>query len=517
MGFWAQFTDQIKKMWSGFTVVQKTTLLAVSAIAIISTIYFVWLAQQPNFEPLFTDLDPKTASAYTSKLKELNVPVKLADEGQTIMVPAKDKYQLRIDLAGQVDAPGSVVGYEIFNTTKFGETDTDKRMKFLMAIQGELTRTIEVIDEVDSARVLIALPQTSLFIKDQQEPTASVMLKLKPFANLKPEQVKAIMSLVSHSVERLKPQNVSVLDGNGTDLSEGLAETAFTPNSAKFTANQMALKQQFESELARSVQSMLEKMRGPGKAVVRANVAMDFDQVEQRSETYGDSVLASEQSKEETSSGTSSAGANPADSNMGGPSYGSTGAGTNQSTSTERTRNYEINKTVETKIVAPGKLTKVSLSVLIDGELSPQDQEKIADAVSKAAGIDTVRGDQVSIVGMPFNNEEQELMRQDMAKAEADKQRNEYIKIGLVALAVLGSLGLLFFLLKKFQPTMRQSALMPLRTELAATGEGQIDIEIPPLAPEITDKQRMKIQVDKLATTNPEEVAKVIKTWLVEE
>jgi len=517
MGFWAQLTEQIKQMWAGFTAVQKTTLVAVSSIAIIFTFYFVWLAQQPNYEPLFTDLDPKTASAYTTKLKEMDVPVKLADEGQTIMVPSEKKYQLRIDLAGQVDAPGSVVGYEIFNTTKFGETDTDKRMKFLMALQGELTRTIEVIDEVDSARVLIALPQTSLFIKDQQEPTASVMLKLKPYANLKPEQIKAIMSLVSHSVERLKPQNVSVMDGNGNDLSEDLAETAFSPNTAKFSANQVALKQQFESDLARSVQSMLEKTRGPGKAVVRANVELDFDQVERHSEIYGDAVLTSEHSKEETSSGTSSEGANPADSNMGGPSYGSTGAGTSEKSSVERTRNYEVSKTVETKIVAPGKVTKVSMSVLIDGELSPQDQEKIVDAVSKAAGIDTARGDQVSIVGMPFNNAEQERMRQEMAKAEADKQRNEYIKIGLVALAVLGSLGLLFFLLRKFQPGLRQAGISPMRAELATAGEGQMNIEIPPLSPEITDKQRMKIQVDKLATTNPEEVAKVIKTWLVEE
>jgi len=516
MGFWVQFTEQVKKMWAGFTTLQKTTIVAVSTIAVIFAVYFVWLAQQPNFEPLFTDLDPKTASIYTSKLEEMRVPIKLADEGRTIMVPAEDKYQLRIDLAGQVDAPGSVVGYEIFNETRFGETDTDKRMKYLMALQGELTRTIEEIEEVDSARVLIAMPQTSLFIQEEQEPTASVLLKLKPYASLKPEQVKAIMNLVSHSVERLKPQNVSVIDGNGNDLSEIVAETVFSPNASKFTANQLALKQQYEADLARSVQSMLEKMRGPGKAVVRANVAMDFDQIERTSEIYGDAVLTSEHSREETSSGVTSGGANPADANMGGPSYGSVGSGVSEQSLTERTRNYEVSKTVETQIVAPGKVTKVSLSVLIDGELTPDEQEKITDAVSKAAGIDTARGDQVSIVGMPFNNEAQELLVQELAKAEAAKRREAYIKLGLVAIAVLGALGLIFFLFRKYQPSL-QSMAMPVRTELAAAGEGPIDIEIPPLTPEITDKQKIKIQIEKLAATNPEEVAKVIKTWLVEE
>lgn len=517
MGFWAQFTEQIKKMWSGFTTAQRATLAAVSAMAIIVTIYLVWLAQNPNYEPLFTDLDPKTASAYTSKLDEMKVAVKLADEGRTIMVPAKDKYKLRIDLAGQVDAPGSVVGYEIFNETKFGETDTDKRMKYLMALQGELTRTIEVIDEVESARVMIAMPQTSLFIQDRQDPTASVMLRLKPYASLKPEQVKAIMSLVSHSVERLKIENVAVMDDSGNDLSEGLAETELYPNTAKFSANQLALKQQYEAELAKSVQTMLEKMRGPGKAVVRANVEMDFDQVERHSEIYGDAVLASEHSKEETSSGTSSEGANPADSNMGGPVYGSAGTGTTSRSSTERTRNYDVSKTVETQIVAPGKVKKVSLSVLIDGELAPQDQERITDSVSKAAGLDITRGDQVSLVGIPFNTEEQERLRQEIAKAEADKRRSEYIKMGLAALAVLGSVGLLLFLLKKYQPVMQHAPLMMGETELAAAGEAPISFEIPPLVPEVTEKQKMKIQVEKLAATNPEEVARIIKTWLVEE
>ncbi|MFY9175669.1 MAG: flagellar basal-body MS-ring/collar protein FliF [Peptococcia bacterium] len=518
MAIGEQVTEQAKKMWSELTGVQKATLAAVLGIMIVAIFMLVWFANRTNYEPLYTNMEPKTANAYLSKLEEMNVDVKLADEGRTILVPAEDKYRLRIDLAGEVDVPGSVVGYEIFNNTQFGETDTDKRVKYLVALQGELTRTIEVINEVEAARVLIAVPQTSLFVRDEQEPTASVMLKLKPYTEIKPEQVKSIMSLVSHSVERLKPENVSVVDDMGNDLSAQVIEAVFSPSSASFTANQLQLKTQYENDLARSVQSMLETMRGPGKAVVRANVEMDFDQIERVSEIFGDSVMISEHAIEESSSGTTSSGANPADANMGGPSYGTVGSDVNQANYSEHTRNYEVNKTVETQIVSPGKVTKLSLSVLIDGELTPEEQTQISDAVSKAAGIDLARGDQVSIVGMPFNNEVQEQMRQQMLEAEAALRRAEYVRMAIIIGAVLFFTGLLFFLLKKFRSSIQESAVMPLAAQYAAAGgESGLNVDIPPLEPEYTDSQKTKIQIEKLATTNPEEVAKVIKTWLVEE
>jgi len=519
MGLGGQLTEQSKKLWSSLSTFQKATLVAVLVVAVIAIGYFAWSAQRPNLEPLFTDLKPEVASAYLAKLEEMKVKAELADEGRTILVPAEDKYRLRIDLAGEVEVPGSVVGYEIFNETKFGETDTDKRVKYLMALQGELTRTIEVISEVEAARVLIALPQTSLFVKDEQEPTASVMLKLRPYASLKPEQVKSIMSLVSHSVERLKPENVSVVDDKGNDLASAVIASEYTQNTATFTANQLVLKQTYENDLARSVQSMLEKMRGPGKAVVRASVEMDFDQIERVSEIYGDNVVTSEQIKEESSKGTSASGANPADANMGGPVYGSTGTETTETSSSETIRNYEVSKTVETQKVAPGKIKKVSMSVLIDGELTPEEQARISDAVSKAAGIDVTRGDQVSIVGMPFNNEAQDLLMQELARAEAEQRRAEYIRLAIVALAIVAAFGLFFFLLKRYRSTLEKSAVVPMGVDLAAAGaESSIfDIEIPPLSPEATDRQKTRLQIEKLATTNPEEVAKVLKTWLLEE
>lgn len=522
MAWGEQLLEQPKKMWGNFTLWQRGSLLAIAAAALAGILFLAYYAQKPSMEALYTNLDPSDASAIAAKLKEQKVNYQLADEGRSILVPAGEKYQLRLDMAGQVNLRG-VVGFESFNQTRFGETDTDKRVRFLIALQGELTRTIEEMAEVETAKVHLALPTPSLFLKDEKEATASVLLRLKPYAQIKPEQVKSIMDFVSHSVEGLKPANVTVMDVNGNLLSEGLSNTG-TAIGARISANQLAIKQQAESELARSVQSMLERMRGAGKAVVRANIAMDFDQVEKRSEQVGEPVLISEQSKEESSSGKSAvSGGNPVDANTGGPSYGSAGsANGTQYQLTERTRNYEVSKTTETKVSAPGKITKVSLSVLIDGELTPQEQGKLSDAVSKAAGIDAARGDQVSLVGIAFDDTQAKKLADEIVQVEKKESRTFYMKVGAGILGVILIGSLLIFALRKIPlaAVYAREARGMAQTAAAAAGYGAgiaREVNVPNLVPEMTEKKLKKAQIEKLAESNPEDVVNVIKTWLIEE
>lgn len=517
MNFWGHFTEQVKKIWGNFTVLQKASLTGIAVLAVLGSFVLLWMSQKPNYEPLYTGLDPIDAGAIVAKLKEQKVAYQLADEGKTILVPQEQRYQLRLDMAGKVNING-VVGFESFNETRFGETENDKRVRFLVALQGELTRTIEELEEVATSRVHIAMPSPSLFIRDQKEPSASVLLRLKPYAALKPEQVKSVMAFVSHSIEGLKPENVTVMDVNGNLLSEGLEETGIGVNTPKFTATQLALKQQYDQELSGSIQSMLEKMRGPGTAVVRANVIMDFDQVERHSEIFGNSVLASEHSKEESStgSGDNTVGGNPADSNMGGPAYGGIAAATTEHQSTELTRNYEVSKTVETTVVAPGKVKQISLSVIIDGDLTAEEQDKITDAVSKAAGLDVSRGDQLALAGIPFNNEQMKLMEEQLAQAEAARARNEYIKLGLILMAVILALAGIYKGLRKLPAFMRQFG-QPAFNEAAVSMAGLSAMEVSPLTPELSEAQVLRTRIDKLVQTNPEEVAKVVETWLVEE
>lgn len=516
MDFWTQLTEQARNIWQKLSGWQKATFAGVVLLfLLVTTIIFV---QKPRMEVLYSGLSPETASAMTAKLQELKVPYKLADEGKTILVNADDKYQLRLDLANEVNLSG-VIGFESFNETRFGETDTDKRVRFLVALQGELTRTIEEMDEVESANVHIALPQSSLFIRDEKEASASILLRLKPNAVMDTKSVKSIMSFVSHSVEGLKPENVTVMDVQGNLLSEGIAEGSQLDTS-KISASQLALKQQYEKEFSQSILSMLEKMRGVGKAIVRVNVDIDFDKVETYSETYGDAVLKSEQIHEESSSGTSPAtGGNPADANMSGTTYGSGTYGeSSEYEATDQVRNYEISKVTETRIVAPGKVTKLSLAVIIDGELTPAEETKIRDAVAMAAGLNTERGDQLSVVGMPFNNTVSAEMQQALADREKFQRTMEMLKVVILPLSILLILGFLFYFIRRFMANQPMNTMKKRRSqqEIAAMAEMEEEVELN-LSPEAIEKKNMQKQIDNLINTKPEEVAKVIKTWLVEE
>lgn len=515
----AQIIEQLKKIWGNLTVWQKGTVAGVSVAALVSILALVIVVRNPNMEPLYNNLEPQDAAAVLAVLKDQNVDYQLANEGKTILVPREDVYQLRLDMAGQVDFKG-IVGFESFNETRFGETDTDKRVRFLVALQGELTRTVEELDEVDKAKVHIALPQPSLFIREQREPTASVLLRLKPYASLKPEQVRSVMAFVSHSVEGLKTQNVTIMDVNGNLLSEGIADEGSSGQLSRISVSQLALKQEYERNLSSSIQSMLERMRGSGKVVVRASIAMDFDQIETISETYGNSVLVSETMKEESSTGTTEpTGGNPADANMGGPSYGSTGTeGVNEYQLTERTRNYEVDRTVETKVAAPGKITNVSVSVLIDGaDISADEEQKISEAVSRAAGIDAARGDQVAVAAIPFNFEDQQKLEQQMAAAERSAQMREYIRMGVYVLGAFLLAGLVISLLKNMNRLKRYITQPPgsSRTQVAAA-VAEINLN-EAVSPEVAEKKMLRAQVEKLALNNSEEVAKVLKTWMAEE
>ena len=474
-------------------------------------------AKQPKMEVLYSGLSPENASALTAKLKEQKVPYQLVDEGKTILVKAEDKYQLRLDMASEVNLKG-VIGFESFNETRFGETDTDKRVRYLVALQGELTRTIEYLDAVETAKIHIVLPEKSLFIRDEKEATASVLLRLKPYASLKPEQVKSIMSFVSHSVEGLKSENVTVMDVNGNLLSEDLADSA-SQGLTRASVNQLALKQQYEKETAKSVQTMLEKILGSGKAVVRASVSMDFDQVETHSEKYEDPFVVSEQIKEESSSGVSqSVGGNPADANMIGPSYGDIDSGTSEHELVEIIRNFDASKIIEKKVTAPGKITNISLSVLVDGNLTPEEESSIKKAVADAAGVNIERGDQVSLVVMPFNVEDVSKMEEAIAKRESFQRRMEYLKMLRGPLMILLLLGVIFFVMYQLRDAAleKERYLVQNAAEIGALSEDPPDVNLT-LSPEAMEKKAMQKQVDNLIKKAPEEVAKIVKTWLAED
>lgn len=516
MDFLKRTFEQIKSGWNNLTSNQKILYSGAAISLVIAIVITGLLLTSKKYVPLYNNLSITESASISQKLQEMNIQYKLSSDGTTLLVPDNLLHQLRLDLATEMPA-GGVVGFESFNETRFGETETDKKVRFLAALQGELTRTISRMNEVESAMVHLAIPETSIFISESKPTKASVFLKLKAFSKIDADKVRSIIYFVSNAVEGLEPENVTVVDEYGNLLSDGIVGSNSPYSMSTMTVSQLDIKSKYENEMGRSIQTMLERVKGAGKAVVSVNTEFDFDNVEISSETYGDSVVRSEQSSESKSSGTSgSGGVAGTDTNLPGTiSYQENSGGQSSSSQSESIRNYEIDKITELRVKAPGKIVKLSISVIVDGEISDEERASLENVVASAAGLDFQRGDIINVVGMPFNTDAFEDMQDRIAAELRNQQMRKYIGYGLVVLALLG-LGLLFFLLKRRSDQKADDSLAGLRVGDLTAGDFEGD-SLDDLDPLVIEKAEIQKKVERLAKTQPEEVARVIKSWLMED
>ena len=208
----ADWKEQSLHLWQRLGKKERYMILS-SAILIVAVVlaWSFWWGGRPDLVPLFTDLEAKDAGEIIAKLKEMKVTNEISANGTAIMVQSKDVYRIRLDLASQ-GLPRGNKGFEIFEQSKFGATEFQNKVNLVQALQGELARTIEQMPEVEKTRVHIVLSEDSLYKKNEKPATASIMLKLRPSAQLSREQIKGVVNLVAHSIQGLKPENVTVVD-----------------------------------------------------------------------------------------------------------------------------------------------------------------------------------------------------------------------------------------------------------------------------------------------------------------
>lgn len=525
-----QLKTQIIELWQRMTRIQKI-IIGCSALLLISTLVLLARgATKPDYGALFTQLDDQSAGQIVEKLKEMKITYQLSDGGTsgggtTILVPTKDIDQTRIGLASAGLPTGGVVGFESFDTTKFGETDTDRRARYLRALQGELTRTIEGMAEVDKARVHIVLPEPSLFMDEQKNATAAVMLKLKPNKTLEEGQVQGLLKLISNSVEGLKTENVTIVDMAGNNLTENIPADPDAKDK-KLTTDQLVLQKQLQKEIQGNVQSMLERIFGLGKAVVRMQMQLDFDKIKKKSQEWGPGKEVRSQSvieKTSNNTSTSNSGVPGTSSNI--PGYTTPAQeGTSQSTESEKITNNEISSYETLQEVAPGSVKKLSVAVVIDKSIDSKEQKVVEDMVKSAVGFDTKRGDQISVAGMPFSTADADAMNQAIAQAE--KQRLMMIYGGIAALAVLVIGGIIANIVIKKRRAREmelplEEATEDVDEELAKMMHIPVEREEmlaePELTPEEKELLRRREQVEKVAKEHPDDVAQLLRTWLAEE
>ncbi len=399
--------QSLSKIWSGFDSLssgKKISIVMVLLITAASIFLLVYLTTQVEYRVLFSNLSNEDAGNIVSRLSEKKIPYKVSASGGAISVPVDKVSELRLELAAAGLPQGGGVGFEIFDTKTLGATEFEQQLNYRRALQGELSRTINGLDEIQSSRVHIALPKDSLFTEQQKRPTASVTLRLKSGKSLRPAQIDGIVHLVASSIEGMNPEDVMVVDSRGTILSAKQSDSKLS----KLTAQQIDFQRNMEKDLAARIQTMLENVVGQGKAAVRVTAELDFRIMEKTEESYNPEaqVVRSTQRNSEKENAVTPAGAvseNPKKEKL------------------DEIINYEINKVVSKTVMPVGETKKLSIAVLVDGKyrknekneevyqaLTKNEIESLEDLVRKSAGVNPQRGDQVVVTNMPFRKVEAE-------------------------------------------------------------------------------------------------------------
>ncbi len=405
--------------------------VAVAAAAFVAS---QWMGE-PTYVPLFASLPPEDAGAIVAQLKASKTPYKVGGAGEQILVPADKVNEIRLRTAVSGLPLGAGIGFEVFDKGTFGLSDFNQRINYQRALQGELARTIGQLRGVQRARVHLVMPQPSLFVQRDRAPSASVFLKLAPGARPTGEEVRGIIHLVASSVEGLLPERVTVVDTAGRVLATGTE----SGGAGQLTPRRNEIKSAVEEGVERRIQSLLDSALGPGQAVTRVTAQLNFDQVERTEERFDPAPVTRQETRTiEKAKATSSAptiAATATQPAAGTPAPANTTA--NEGTRESATVNYELSRIVARTLTSPGEIQRLSVAVLLNTgtkitqgpdkkevrEPAPraaEELEKIRRLVMGAAGYTQARGDEVTVVEMPFDtslrDREQALLEQDTAR-----------------------------------------------------------------------------------------------------
>lgn len=441
--------ERLKQVWLGMSLNQRVVTAAVVAAILLSALFISSLSDRMvDYTVLFAQLDAQSASQITASLEQQNIKYRLTQGGTAIEVPAEMADRLKIDFVAQGLPESGIVGYEILDSTNFGMTDFLQKINYKRALEGELRKTLRIIDEIQDARVHLVIPEPSLFTESANKPTATVVLDLKRNRSLSQDKVEAIAALVaSAAVEGLDPADVTIVDTGGNQLSKPARdELAMQSNTV------MELKFAFEQRLAERVKGLIDGAFGPGIALVTVNADLDFDRIERETTSYSqeNSAIASENRREVT---------NPT----------ADGGGEEESTT-----NYETGSMVERLVRAPGSTVKrLSVSVMIDGReertsgddgkevvnkvpWSPEELARIQAISETAVGYNPDRGDRIEVVNMAFGGREPETAASDLTIRAAVVQS---VQAAVTGVAIIVALWLFYVIIRSIINTLDPSKI----------------------------------------------------------
>lgn len=538
---------------------QRAAVLIAAGGTIALIVAIAVYGSQPEYGVLFSDLKPADAQTIVEKLKTANVQYKLTNNGTAVSVPSDRVAELRLQMASSGVLTGGHVGFDIFDRASFGATEFTQQVNYQRAIEGEMAKTVEAMDEVESARVHVTQPHESIYADKAARAKASVMVRMHQGRVLSRERTESIVSLVASAVEGLDPSDVAVMDTQGRLLSNSAHGTGGGAGDAGTFSSHLEASRKFEAETAARIMSLLEPISGVGH--VRADVAanLDFSQTESTQEKYDpkSQVIRSQQTQQESRNNNSNGVANVAGVRANDPTLkpAPVTTATPNASGDQRaamTTTYEIDKTVTRTVGGGGRVSRLSVSVVVDYKnaagvmvtRTPEELKKMQEVVAAAVGIDEKRGDQIVVQAIPFDQPTVEVRNPSWMEKNGELVRAA-IKYGALAIATL---LLLIFVVrpakralmlasktpKQLGPATRPAqlaltgqaeasgnqpaALETARTvaEIEADMEAQVAREMAASAPDLVRASTLKKQLVERSRTQPESVAMTIRGWLQE-
>ncbi len=408
--------SQLKSLLNSLSLAQKISIAAAAVLVVGSLVYLARWNRERDFKILYSNLASEDAGAVIAKLKEGGSEYRVSDSGDAVLVPSAKVAELRLQLAAAGLPKSGRIGYELFDKNNFGATDFTEQVNYHRALEGELERSIMSINEVERARVHLSFAKDSLFLEQRQPAKASVMIKLKAGRQLSAANVAAVTQLVASAVEGLAPESVAVVDMAGTLLNRPRRKNGADGTDASDAT--LEYRQSIEKDLLAKINSTLEPVLGAEKYRAGVSVDCDFTSGEQSEETFDPnrSVMVTSQKTEDLTSNGTSGGVPGSASNLPRP-VARTGSGNGNTRRTESVA-FQSSRTVKRVKIPQGTVKRMSVAILLDQavrwegtgpkakrvlEPPPADKIKvIRDLVAGATGLQTERGDQLTVETLPF-------------------------------------------------------------------------------------------------------------------
>ena len=516
---------RIRSVLSPMSVGQKVVIALLTVGLVLGGFFFYRWITAPTYAPLFSNLSATDASAIVDQLNSSGVAYQLADGGQTIMVPKDQVYNVRLSVSGKGLPSSQSSGYALLDQQGVTTSQFQQQVAYQRAVEGELAKTLQAIKGVKAAVVHLALPKDQVFATDQGKPTASVLLDLAPGTKLTGQQVQAVTNLVASSVQGMDPTQVTVADSSGDVLSAaGSGVTA----AAGDTRSQ--LEQDYGNRLAANAQQILDRVLGPNHAQVSVRADLDLSKQSSTSVTH-----SYNQGIPPTSQSTSSEKYNGNGTPVGGvlgpenmPNAAAGGGGSNydkQST----TQDNSVDTTTTQRQEAPGSIKRLTVSVVMDGKIAGNlSTQQIQSLIGNAVGIDTARGDAITVAALPFDTSAAKQAAADLAAAKAADQQAQtmsLIKNGAIGLGILLVVLVAFLRARRrreleedFEPLeLSDDMLAELdRLRITSTREETTSLDREAMELEAAERQRVRGEISAMVSERPDEVAAMLRGWLSE-